>query len=207
MHLELLAGHTERRGERTLRKPDTHCRGRGDAGHHDHSEALPSGPATHLGLHISSFSDVHLLTLTAPVERTAQPGRDGRSATSSGRRAPALGGANCAPITGDHPERQPLVAPDTHHAQPCWTGSAVWAKTPCPRAGAPAADPARWGPKESAARPAVGVRKGPSVADRGAFSPPAQGASLLGSNGRITEQRPTGLGRRRSVANRGGQSS
>ncbi|GHE09845.1 hypothetical protein GCM10010339_63550 [Streptomyces alanosinicus] len=30
------------------------------------------------------------------------------------------------------PERQPLVAPDTHHAQPCWTGFAGWAKTPLP---------------------------------------------------------------------------
>ncbi|GGW87879.1 hypothetical protein GCM10010297_06370 [Streptomyces malachitofuscus] len=28
------------------------------------------------------------------------------------------------------PERQPLVAPDTHHAQPCWTGFAGWTKTP-----------------------------------------------------------------------------
>ncbi|GGV24510.1 hypothetical protein GCM10010293_21830 [Streptomyces griseoflavus] len=28
------------------------------------------------------------------------------------------------------PERQPLVAPDTHHAQPCWTGFAGRAKTP-----------------------------------------------------------------------------
>lgn len=98
------------------------------------------------------------------------------------------------------PERQPLVAPDTHHAQPCWTGFTEWAKTPCPRAGAPWRRPCSVGTQEPP-RPnrLSGYGNGPSVADRGAFSPPAQGASLLGSNGRITEQRPTGLGRRRRV--------
>ena len=54
-------------------------------------------------------------------------------------------------------------------------------------AGATAAGPARWGPRSS--RGPTGCRgtgNGPSVADRGAFSPPAQGGSLLASNGRVT---------------------
>src|SRR5690606_20366329 len=38
-----------------------------------------------------------------PPWTTAQPGRDGRSATSSGRRAPAPGGALSARVTGVHP--------------------------------------------------------------------------------------------------------
>jgi hypothetical protein len=102
------------------------------------------------------------------------------------------------------PERQPLVAPDTHHAQPCWTGFAERRRPPCPRGDATAVTPARWGPKESR-RPnrLLGYGNGPSVADRGAFSPSTQGGSLLASNGRITEQRPTGLGRQRSVPDGG----
>ena len=106
------------------------------------------------------------------------------------------------------PERQPLVAPDTHHAQPCWTGFAGRRRPPCPRAGATAAGSARWGPKSSRGPDRLsGYGNGPSVADRGAFSPPAQGASLLGSNGGITEQRPAGLGRRLRVARRGATKS
>ncbi|GAB2952207.1 hypothetical protein GCM10023080_008490 [Streptomyces pseudoechinosporeus] len=47
----------------------------------------------------------------------AQSGRDGRSATSSGRRAPVLRGAKGAPTQAITPERQPLVAPEhfTHN--------------------------------------------------------------------------------------------
>lgn len=102
------------------------------------------------------------------------------------------------------PERQPLVAPDTHHAQPCWTGSAGWAKTPLSKSRRTCRRPCSVGTQGIPPPDRLsGYGKGPSVADRGAFSPPAQGASLLGSNGRITEQRPTGLGRRRWVANRG----
>lgn len=99
------------------------------------------------------------------------------------------------------PERQPLVAPDAHHAQPCWTGSAVRRRPPCPRADSIVSGSTRWGPRRLR-RPdrLSGYGIGPSVADRGAFSPPAQGASLLGSNGRITEQRPAGIGRRRWVS-------
>ncbi|MDH6567716.1 hypothetical protein M2164_002868 [Streptomyces sp. SAI-208] len=102
------------------------------------------------------------------------------------------------------PERQPLVAPDTHHAQPCWTGFAGWAKTPLSESRRTCRPLCSVG-TQGIPRPdwLSGYGKGPSVADRGAFSPPAQGASLLGSNGRITEQRPAGLGRRRWVANRG----
>lgn len=99
------------------------------------------------------------------------------------------------------PERQPLVAPDAHHAQPCWTGSAARRRPPCPRADSTVSGSTRWGPRKLR-RPdrLSGCGNGPSVADRGAFSPPAQGASLLGSNGRITEQRPAGIGRRRWVS-------
>jgi hypothetical protein len=102
------------------------------------------------------------------------------------------------------PERQPLVAPDAHHAQPCRTGSTRRRRPPCPRAGATAADSARWGPNNS--RPADWLSAygiGPSVADRGAFSPPAQGGSLLASNGQITERRPAGVIRQRWVAFKG----
>src|ERR1044072_57231 len=102
------------------------------------------------------------------------------------------------------PERQPLVAPDTHHAQPCWTGSAVWAKTPLSKSRRTCRRPCSVGTQGIPPPDRLsGDGKGPSVADRGAFSPPAQGGLFLGSNGRITEQRPAGLGRRRSVANRG----
>ncbi|CAL2069873.1 protein of unknown function [Streptomyces murinus] len=48
-----------------------------------------------------------------------------------------------------------------------------------------------------------GYGNGPSVADRGANWPPAQGGSLLASNGRITEKRPGDLGGRHSVATQG----
>lgn len=77
-------------------------------------------------------------------------------------------------------------------------------RPPCPRTGAIAAGSARWGPRSS--RGPTGCRgtgNGPSVADRGAFSPPAQGGSLLASNGRITVQRPAGPTQRRSVHRRG----
>lgn len=77
-------------------------------------------------------------------------------------------------------------------------------RPPCPRAGATAAGPARWGPRSS--RGPTGCRgtgNGPSVADRGAFSPPAQGGSLLASNGRITTTRHAGPVQRRSVHRRG----
>lgn len=102
------------------------------------------------------------------------------------------------------PERQPLVAPDTHHAQPCWTGFAGWAKTPLPKSRRQGRRLCSVG-TQVVPRPdwMSGCGNGPSVADRGAFSPPAQGGSLLASNGRITEQRPAGLGQRHSVAVRG----
>src|SRR5688500_14587612 len=50
-------------------------------------------------------------------QSAAQSGRDGRSATSSGRRAPVLRGAKGAPTQAITPERQPLVAPEhlTHN--------------------------------------------------------------------------------------------
>ncbi|RPF36338.1 hypothetical protein EDD92_6374 [Streptomyces sp. TLI_185] len=103
------------------------------------------------------------------------------------------------------PERQPLVAPDTHHAQPCWTGFAEPAKTPLPKSRRQGRRLCSVGTQELPQPNRLsGYGKGPSVADRGAFSPPAQGASLLGSNGRITEGRPTGLGRRQRVLSRGG---
>ncbi|CAM5709116.1 hypothetical protein SGRIM128S_00184 [Streptomyces griseomycini] len=102
------------------------------------------------------------------------------------------------------PERQPLVAPDTHHAQPCWTGFAEWAKTPLSRAGDTAAGSARWGPRGPAGPTGCrGAGNGPSVADRGAFSTPAQGGSLLASNCRMSTGRPTDPGRRRWVSRKG----
>lgn len=78
-------------------------------------------------------------------------------------------------------------------------------RPPCPRTGVTAAGSARWGPRSS--RGPTGCRgtgNGPSVADRGAFSPSAQGASLLASNGRVTPQRPAGPARRRWVHRKGG---
>lgn len=103
------------------------------------------------------------------------------------------------------PERQPLVAPDTHHAQPCWTGFAEWAKTPLSKSRRHCRRLCSVGTQD-VPRPnrLPGYGNGPSVADRGAFSPPAQGGSLLASNGRITEQRPIGLGRRHRVVPIGG---
>ncbi|CAL9415066.1 hypothetical protein SUDANB23_01738 [Streptomyces sp. enrichment culture] len=73
-------------------------------------------------------------------------------------------------------------------------------RPPCPRSDVIAGAPARWGPRSSR-RPTGcrGTGDGPSVADRGAFSPPAQGGSLLASNGRITVARPAGPERRRWV--------
>ena len=49
----------------------------------------------------------------------------------------------------------------------------------------------------------AGYGNGPSVADRGPFSPPAQGGSLLASNGGITEGRPAGVGQRLRVPSKG----
>lgn len=99
------------------------------------------------------------------------------------------------------PERQPLVAPDTHHAQPCRTGFAGVGEDPLSKSRRHCRRLCSVGTQELP-RPnrLSGDGNGPSVADRGAFSPPAQGASLLGSNGRITEQRPAGLDRRHRVA-------
>src|SRR5689334_17887323 len=94
------------------------------------------------------------------------------------------------------PERQPLVAPDTHHAQPAGQALPAGQRPPCPRAGTTAAGSTRWGPRKPVDPTGRrGNENGPSVADRGAFSPPSQGGSLLASNERITNARPTDIER------------
>lgn len=90
----------------------------------------------------------------------------------------------------------------THN--PAGQASPSGRRPPCPRAGATAAGSARWGPRGPAGPTGCrGAGNGPSVADRGAFSPPAQGGSLLASNDRITTGRPADPGRRRWVSRRG----
>ena len=131
----------------------------------------------------------------------AQPGRDGRSATSSGRRAPVLIERQPRPKSpAITPERQPLVAPDTHHAQPAGQAPPN-GKDPPAQGPAPLPPPLPGGdPENPLTRLAVGVGgNGPSVADRGAFWPPAQGGSLLASNGWITTVRQPAVGRVRRV--------
>lgn len=95
------------------------------------------------------------------------------------------------------PERQPLVARDTHNLpdRPC-----RMAETPLSKAGDGVSPACSVGTQKPRTRLAFGLRViGPSVADRGAFSVPAQGGSLLASNGAITEPRPPGIGRPRTV--------
>lgn len=95
------------------------------------------------------------------------------------------------------PERQPLVARDTHNLpdRPC-----RMAETPLSKAGDGVPPACSVGTQKARSRLAFGLRViGPSVADRGAFSPPAQGGSLLASNGAITEPRPRGIGRPQTV--------
>ncbi|CAL9586948.1 hypothetical protein SUDANB15_05125 [Streptomyces sp. enrichment culture] len=90
----------------------------------------------------------------------------------------------------------------THN--PAGQASPSGRRPPCPRAGDTAAGSARWGPRGPAGPTGCrGAGNGPSVADRGAFSSPAQGGSLLASNGRITTGRPTDPGRRRWVSRKG----
>ncbi len=106
--------------------------------------------------------------------------------------------------------RSPAITPERHNhwsrltrithnlagqAPPCGR------RPPCPRADVTVAGPARWGPRRTRSPNRLsGYGIGPSVADPVAFSPPAQGGSLLASNGRITEQRPIGLDRQRRVS-------
>src|SRR6202008_1300924 len=99
-----------RRGESALREGDTYrCRG-GHTGHHHDRQPLPSGPATHLGLHISSFSDVHLLALTDPCRRLSRAGMGEVLRPREGERPYSSNVRSTSPAIT--PERQPLVAPD-----------------------------------------------------------------------------------------------
>jgi hypothetical protein len=134
----------------------------------------------------------------------AQPGRDGRSATSSGRRAPVLLGREPHPNHRRSPPSDNHWSRLTHITHNLLDRLCRTAKTPLPKSRRDSVGSTRWGPRKPL--DPIGCRgrgNGPSVADRGAFSPPAQGGSLLASNGRITEQRPAGIGRQRRVAQRG----
>lgn len=116
------------------------------------------------------------------------------------------GQTHCAPWSpAITPERQPLVAPDAARAtllgRPCRNRR----RPPCPR---PATVPPARSVGTQKSRLPAGCRaagNGPSVADRGAFSAPAQGGSLLAGNGRTTELRPPGIDRRRKVSRKDGQ--
>ena len=123
----------------------------------------------------------------------AQPGRDGRSATSSGRRAPVA--RRREPRT-DHRRSPPS---DNHWSRLTRITHNLLdrlrraAKTPLSKSRRRCRRPLLGGdprPRDPTGCRAYG--NGPSVADRGAFAAARTRGSLLASNGRITEPRPGG---------------
>ena len=131
--LELLAGHAERRGERTLCQADAD-RGRcGHARHHDNGEPLPSGPATS-----QDSMTFLLLGRTSPV-RAVGPGLGWEKCYVLGKESACDSQARrCVRNTGDHPR-----ATTTGHAlaQPAGQALPVGQETPLSTTGATAAGP------------------------------------------------------------------
>ncbi|AOU76562.1 hypothetical protein DUI70_1842 [Streptomyces albus] len=185
-HLELLTGHTERCRERTLREGDTYRGSSRDARHHDYGEPLPSGSATSQGLHDFPPSRTYISGPDLLPEGRLKPGRDGRSATSSGRRAPAS-----EALERSEPRRSP---PSDNH-RPRLRATSLGQAPPDGRDPPVLTDATaighsvgtHCGPRSQLA---CGQRgNGPSLADRGASSAPAQGVSLPTGNGWITRPR------------------
>ncbi len=183
--LELLAGHAERRGERTLCQGHAYRGGGRDTRHHDDGEPPPSGTATNERLHTSSFSDVHLRP------GSWVPAWDGRSATSSGRRAPVIGGPSAPGGSADGdvrtsaitPERQPLATLSRNLRDRLRSGSIRRTETPLSQGDGGHRAPRSVGTRSRRADWLPGCGYGPSLADRGPFAAGAQGGSLPVSNG------------------------
>ena len=203
--LELLAGHAERRRQRTLGSATPIAAVAATLGHHHDGEPLPSGAATSQGLHDFPPSRTYI------SGRGLAPGLGWEKCYVLGKESAVIGerhvrrASESSAIT---PERQPMATLSRNLLDR--TGSVRWTKTPLSRsrlhitAASLGGDPTPTAPTGCRAK---GMdRAWPIVVHSGRR---AQGASLLASNGPGSRRRrphsgvsTPGVRRRRGLENR-----